>query len=314
MRSGVDSVAGSAGGVIEAEAERAVDGVLAGPLPEALARSLVEHRVVERIVSEMLASGELQRVVASATADERTERLVQQVLTSPALEQLLGSPELHRVIENAVRDGLARQTASLADSMAASARRLDGAIEAPPRRWLRRPPRPQAVPDADPAVPYAGLGSRAAALVVDAAAVHAVFLIGCAMYLLVVGLIGRDPSRGLAEALAGIGWTVTVATYFVTFWTAAGQTPGMRLMRLRVLGPAGAPPRLGRSLLRLVASDVAIALVFVGFLPVLVDDRRRALQDFVAGTVVVYEHTAPPGPEPSNLRTTPLTEQNAPAG
>jgi uncharacterized RDD family membrane protein YckC len=246
-------------------------------------------------------------VVASATADERTERLVQQVLTSPALEQLLGSPELHRVIENAVRDGLARQTGTLADSMAASARRLDGAIEAPPRRWLRRPRRPQAAANAEPAVPYAGLGSRAAALVVDAAAVHAVFLIGCGMYLLVVGLIGRDPSNWLAETLAGVGWTVVVATYFVAFWTAAGQTPGMRLMRLRVLGPDGAPPRLGRSLLRLVGSDVAIALLFVGFLPVLVDDRRRALQDFLARTVVVYEHATPPGAEPDSVRTTPLT-------
>src|SRR4249919_673677 len=66
VRSGVDSVAESAGGVLETEVERAVDGVLAGPLPEAVARSLVEHRVVERVVSEVLASGELERMVASA--------------------------------------------------------------------------------------------------------------------------------------------------------------------------------------------------------------------------------------------------------
>jgi 16S rRNA C1402 (ribose-2'-O) methylase RsmI len=34
---------------------------------------------------------------------------------------------------------------------------------------------------------------------------------------------------------------------------------------------------------------VAVAFLFIGFLPVLVDDRRRALQDFLARTVVIYE-------------------------
>ena len=38
---------------------------------------------------------------------------------------------------------------------------------------------------------------------------------------------------------------------------------------------------------------MAIAIVFLGFLPVLFDDRRRALQDFLAGTVVYYDEHAP---------------------
>jgi hypothetical protein len=40
------------------EAEQVVDGVLAGALPEAVARSLLEHRVVERVVVEALASAD----------------------------------------------------------------------------------------------------------------------------------------------------------------------------------------------------------------------------------------------------------------
>jgi uncharacterized RDD family membrane protein YckC len=39
---------------------------------------------------------------------------------------------------------------------------------------------------------------------------------------------------------------------------------------------------------------VAILLLFIGFLPVLVDDRRRALQDLLAGTAVVYDDDAGP--------------------
>jgi ABC-type transport system involved in cytochrome bd biosynthesis fused ATPase/permease subunit len=37
-----------------------------------------------------------------------------------------------------------------------------------------------------------------------------------------------------------------------------------------------------------VAGVDALETLFAGFLPVLVDDRRRALQDFLAKTVVVY--------------------------
>jgi uncharacterized RDD family membrane protein YckC len=45
---------------------------------------------------------------------------------------------------------------------------------------------------------------------------------------------------------------------------------------------------------RLLGLIVAILLLFTGFLPVLIDDRRRALQDFLAGTVVVYDDDARP--------------------
>jgi uncharacterized RDD family membrane protein YckC len=308
MRSGVQRVSATAGGVFETEAERAVDAVLAGPLPEAVARSMIERRVGERVVTEVLASVDLEKMLASATEDERAGRIVQQVLASPAMERLLvealesrltvelterllQSPELQRVVENAVRAGLARRAATLTDQMADAGRRVDTALEAPPRRWLRRPPRPQASADGEPAVPYAGLGTRAAALLVDGLAVHILFLTGTAMVVLFAALIGWNFSQDLADTLAAVGWTLIVAIYFVAFWTAAGQTPGMRLMRLRVIGPSGTSPRLGRALVRLIGLAVAITFIFIGFLPVLVDERRRALQDFVASTVVVYDHT-----------------------
>ena len=63
----------------------------------------------------------------------------------------------------------------------------------------------------------------------------------------------------------------------------------MSLLRLRLVDAGGGAPGFGRSLLRLVGALAAVAFVFVGFLPVLVDDRRRALQDFLARTVVIYD-------------------------
>ena len=137
-------------------------------------------------------------------------------------------------------------------------------------------------------VPYAGIATRGVALALDVAIVHAVLLVVAALLGLVASLVGELRPEWLAVALAAAGWAASVAAYFVLFWTTAGQTPGMRIMRLRVAGRDGLPPRLGRSLLRLIGLGLAIVPLFAGFLPVLFDERRRALQDFLGGTVVLY--------------------------
>ncbi|HEY7600240.1 MAG TPA: RDD family protein [Candidatus Limnocylindrales bacterium] len=93
----------------------------------------------------------------------------------------------------------------------------------------------------------------------------------------------------LERILAALAWVTVVGFYFVLFWATAGRTPGMRLMALRVLGPTGGHPGIWRSLLRLIALGLCIIPLFAGFLPVLVDDRRRGLHDFLAGTVVIYD-------------------------
>ena len=110
---------------------------------------------------------------------------------------------------------------------------------------------------------------------------------------LVASLVGGLRPAWLAGILLGSGWALLVGTYFVLFWSTAGQTPGMRLLGLRVLGPSGRPPSAGRALVRLVGLLLAIVPLFAGFIPVLFTERRRGLQDFLAGTVVVYESARP---------------------
>ena len=65
----------------------------------------------------------------------------------------------------------------------------------------------------------------------------------------------------------------------------------MRLLRVRVRGPAGDPPSIGRSIVRLVGLLLAIVPMFAGFIPVLVTDRRPGVPDLLAGTVVLYDDT-----------------------
>jgi uncharacterized RDD family membrane protein YckC len=188
-------------------------------------------------------------------------------------------------VAEAVRSVLAQQAASLADTMAARAQALDARIEAPPRRWFRR---------SAPASPgHAGLASRAAALAVDLVTVHVVYLVGAAMATLIDNILSFDASRTLAVTLASAEWVLIVSVYFTVFWAAAGRTPGMSLMRLRVMDARGRNPGVLRSLLRLAVGVAGLAASFLGFVPVLVDDRRRALQDIVAGTVVTYRGAEP---------------------
>jgi uncharacterized RDD family membrane protein YckC len=153
-----------------------------------------------------------------------------------------------------------------------------------------------------PAVPYAGIASRAVALAIDAAIAQVIVLTGGAMLALVGSLVTDVRFDALARLLAGAAWLGVVAAYFVLFWSTAGQTPGMRLLGLRVMGPRRGHPGVGRSAVRVIGLGLAIVPLFAGFLPVLVDRRRGGLHDLLAGTVVVYDGMQPPpasGPAPA---------------
>ena len=131
------------------------------------------------------------------------------------------------------------------------------------------PPRPRAGPSG----PRADFVPRLVGLLIDS---------------VIVGLVNR-----LGDALTSqtVGFVLAVfvqlayAVYFIS--SGSGQTPGMRVMRVRVLTASGGPPSVPRSLVRFAGLILAIVPLFAGFLPALFDARRRALQDFLAGTVVV---------------------------
>jgi uncharacterized RDD family membrane protein YckC len=140
----------------------------------------------------------------------------------------------------------------------------------------------------DPEMPYAGVATRAVALAIDAAVAQTIVFAGGAVVALVGSLVGDVRLDTTGKLLAGVAWCAVVCTYFVLFWTTTGQTPGMRVMGLRLTTYGGGYPSVARSALRLVGLGLAIVPLFLGFVPALVDARRRALQDFLAGTVVRY--------------------------
>jgi uncharacterized RDD family membrane protein YckC len=292
------------------EAERALDGVMAGPLPEVVGRSLVRHRVVERLAAEALEARAAEPATSAPPVDrDQVERLVREALQSPALERTLveaihsrltneltdeitHSPAFKRALTNVlaspeVRHAVERQTAGLGTDMARASRRharhADESVERKVRGWVRRPRS-----DTSP-TPFAGVGTRGVALATDALIVTFVFVVGGALIGLVASLFGDLRPAWLVGVLAAVGWSVIVIGYFVTFWSTLGQTPGMRLMGVRVVSASVEPPSGWRSLVRVIGLALAVVFLFTGFLPALFDRRRRALEDFMAGTTVVYD-------------------------
>jgi uncharacterized RDD family membrane protein YckC len=75
--------------------------------------------------------------------------------------------------------------------------------------------------------------------------------------------------------------------YCFIFIAARGQTPGKRLMGVRVVTWYGEPPTLMRSLLRTFGYLLSAALLWLGFIWIGFDREKRGLHDWIAGTYVV---------------------------
>jgi uncharacterized RDD family membrane protein YckC len=267
------AVARSGRSALTDEVERAIDSMLAGPLPEAVARSIVQHRVLERVAG----AAELDKAIAQALASPAVQRAAADAVDSPLTETLAMRIAQSEAFRHALRETVAQQTTSFGGEIAGALRRRGRGLDNSVGRQGAGSSR------------FGGLVSRAIALVTDAALAHVAFLVLAASVGLVLSLAGEISPGWVEGAVAGGGWGVVVAAYFVSFWSTTGQTPGMRIMRLRVVTQAGAPLSVWRSLLRLVGLVLAIASLGVGFLLVLVDGKRRALQDYLAGTVVRAE-------------------------
>jgi uncharacterized RDD family membrane protein YckC len=136
---------------------------------------------------------------------------------------------------------------------------------------------------------YAGLATRALAFAADAVVINIVAWFVAAVVALGLSLLAIP--HQVVVILAAIGAAIALlwsVCYFAFFWSASGQTPGNRLMRIRVQDASGKPLRLRRAVLRVLALPLSALPLCAGFLLVLVDERRRALHDRLVRTVVVY--------------------------
>ena len=142
--------------------------------------------------------------------------------------------------------------------------------------------------------PLAGIGSRFLAIALDTL----IQALGFLLIVFVAEILLPAAARFTARA-----WTWAAAIFFLCafviysgyyalfeiFWN--GQTPGKRLVRLRVISDSGRPitvyEAVVRNLLRII--DQLPGLYVVGIISVFLTARNKRLGDIVAGTVVVHE-------------------------
>jgi len=248
--------------------DRLVDELIAAGLLDRIADALVERGVVDHVVSAAVERGLIDRIV-----DELFE--------SGAIARVASSSE--------VRVGLAQTSAGLADdllrSLRESAARADDSAGRLTTKIFRR--RRAGIAQARPEA--AGLVSRLTALLIDALVVIGAGLVVSGAAAIVVSLFGQvDLATVFGVLTAAATSTVATVAYFALSWALVGQTVGMRAVAVRVAGPDGRPPSFVRALLLVFATAVSAGLVFAGYLPILWEPRRLALQDRVTRTRVTY--------------------------
>ena len=157
------------------------------------------------------------------------------------------------------------------------------------------PPRAQAVArrvhgvdHGEPAdVPYAGLVTRTLAFALDALLLNGVAVVVAGILALVFSILpGAHVPKAVTVAIGGVAFVLWVVGYFTVFWTTTGQTPGDRLLDIKVVRADASAFRPRHAIVRLFGM-VLSAPFLIGFLPILVTDRRTGLHDWLAGTVVI---------------------------
>jgi len=137
---------------------------------------------------------------------------------------------------------------------------------------------------------YAGFVTRAIAFAIDVALVDlAAVIVAVVVGLGITALDVPDVVVTVAVAVGAVVYAAWFVGYFAMFWSTTGQTPGARVMGVRVVcANGGGSVRLRAAVVRLVGMVLAAIPLCAGFLLILIDDRRRGLQDRLARTVVVY--------------------------
>jgi uncharacterized RDD family membrane protein YckC len=165
----------------------------------------------------------------------------------------------------------------------------------------------------------AGAGNRFLALLLDLI-IQVLALLGVFLVFGLIAYLAPGPAREALKAVmdrAGVWiWAAIVLGSFLVYWgyfvlfetVWAGQTPGKRLLQIRVVREDGRPIGFSeaaiRNLVRVVLDAQPANVYAVGFLVTLLNAKSKRLGDYAAGTVVIRERRVAVPPAGARLRPT----------
>ena len=155
---------------------------------------------------------------------------------------------------------------------------------------------------------YAGFVTRLIAWIIDQ-----LILISITSVVFIVSTFVQDTLR-INEWLGLQDWAETIMVviavvlavsitllYNFGLWMLTGQTVGKWIMGVRIVRTDGGRLRFGNCVRRQIGYYIS-AILFLGYLWVLVDNRRQGFHDKLSGSFVVY---AWPEKDPVEIRTRP---------
>ena len=140
---------------------------------------------------------------------------------------------------------------------------------------------------------YAGAVSRAVAFAADVGAAWGIYLLGTALVNFAVRLVsGHSYTLTNHRITAVVVLSVWAFIYFSYQWAVSGKTLGMAIFGVQVVTAEGRPISPRQAVLRTLGLALTLLTLGIGFLGIVYQRERRALDDFVAGTAVVYDWDA----------------------
>jgi uncharacterized RDD family membrane protein YckC len=276
---------------VESEAvERALARVLEGPVVEEAVEGALESEAVKRALLEAMDSELVDEVWRRLLASEQTQQLVERIAEAPEVRAAISAQGV------GLLEDVGRTIGKLA-------RHADDTFERIARRaFFRR--RRQAPTD------HAGAVSRLLAFAVDGVIVNLGFSALAALVALVVSALGGNGNgvSDLALVAGGAVWVGVGSLYLVTFWSLAGQTPGMRFLGIRIAQGRLLPRR---AIARLFGFGLAVLSLGLGFLGIVFGEQRRGFADRFGRTDVIYDERRP---EPAPWSQPPAGVPVEPAG
>jgi uncharacterized RDD family membrane protein YckC len=133
---------------------------------------------------------------------------------------------------------------------------------------------------------HVGVVTRAVSWTIDALLINLVAII-TGLGLALIGSVVHVPANAKTalQVAGGAVYIVWCAAYFVVFWATTGQTPGARMMQIRLVTAKRQRVKPIRSLVRWIGMELSILALFTGYLPILFG--RRGFPDWLARTLVV---------------------------
>ncbi len=256
--------------------ERAVVRVLRGPAVEEAMRGALDSPAVERALIEAVDSQLVDRVWQRVLASDEAQKLVERIAQAPEVRAAIASQGVGFL------DDIRREIGKVA-------RRIDGGIERIVRRVLRRPERAQPTE-------CAGAFTRLLAFGLDVGVLNLAFIALSAVVAFVASIVFPSDATTPALAVGAFAWLIAGAVYLVSFWSLLGQTPGMSIVGIRIVAPGQARVPLRLSIRRLFGLAITAIPLGLGFLGIVLSDRRRGLQDALGRTEVRYSLAARQAP------------------